>query len=141
MLHDQFMGQVQNRARLANDGQAERVTRAVLETLGERIPDGLAGNLAAQLPLEVGEHLRRYQTFGEVGTGEQFDVPEFVDRVARRSGLEQPQAAFAIRVVCEVVNEATQGGLMRKVTDSLPTEMSKLVTAGSRGDVDLRRNR
>jgi len=137
MLHDQFMGQVQSRARLANDGQAERVTRAVLETLGERIPDGLAGNLAAQLPLEVGEHLRRYQMFGEVGTGEQFDVPEFVDRVSRRSGLEGPEAAFAIRVVCEVVNEATVGGVMRKVTDSLPGDMSKLMSAGSKGEVDL----
>lgn len=131
------MGQVQSRARLANDGQAERVTRAVLETLGERIPDGLAGNLAAQLPQEVGEHLRRYQMFGEAGTGEQFDVPEFVDRVSRRSGLDGPQAAFAIRVVCEVVRDATAGGLMTKVTDSLPDDLSRLVVAGSRGEADL----
>jgi len=131
------MGQVQSRARLANGGQAERITRAVLETLGERIPDGLAGNLAAQLPLEVGEHLRRYQMFGEVGTGEQFNVPEFVARVSRRSGLDGPEAAFAIRVVCEVVSDATAAGVMTKVTDSLPSDLSKLVTAGSRGEADL----
>lgn len=137
MQHDQFMGQVQSRARLANAGQAERITRAVLETLGERIPDGLAGNLASQLPLEVAEHLRRYQMFGEVGTGEQFDVPEFVDRVSRRSGLDGPEAAFAIRVVCEVVNDATSGGLMAKVSESLPNDVSRLVTAGSRGELDL----
>jgi uncharacterized protein (DUF2267 family) len=137
MQHDRFIGQVQSRARLADTGQAERVTRAVLETLSERIPDGLAGNLAAQLPHEVGEHLRRYQTYGEVGTGEQFGVPDFVNRVAQRSGLDGPEAAYAVRVVCEVVREATNGTVMQKVSQALPADLNKLVMAGSKGDADL----
>src|ERR687895_61986 len=103
MQHDQFIGQVQARARLSSRGEAERATRSVLETLGERIPEGLADNLAAQLPTEVGEHLRRTEVYGGYGTGERFDKEEFVARVCDRSGFDAPQAAFAARVVCEVV--------------------------------------
>ncbi len=50
MEHDEFIGQAQHRARLASRGEAERATRATLETLAERISDGAAQNLAAQLP-------------------------------------------------------------------------------------------
>jgi hypothetical protein len=42
MQHDEFVGQVQARARLADTGRAESAIRATLETLGERIPEGLA---------------------------------------------------------------------------------------------------
>lgn len=138
MRHEQFIGQVQSRGKLADQGQAERVTRAVLETLSERIPDGLAGNLAGQLPHEIGEHLRRYQMFAEAGTGEHFDTSEFISRVSNRSGLDGPQAAYAVRTVCEVLGEATSGGTMRKVSESLPPQLNELITAGSRGDVNLR---
>lgn len=133
MRHDQFIGQVQARARLSSRGEAERATRSVLETLGERIPEGLADNLAAQLPTEVGEHLRRTEVYGGYGTGERFDRDEFVTRVSGRSGFEAPQAAFATRAVCEVVDEATQGGLMTKVREALPEDVEALVTSGSSG--------
>ncbi len=41
MQHDAFIGQVQARARLSSRGEAESATRATLETLGERMPEGL----------------------------------------------------------------------------------------------------
>lgn len=135
MQHDQFIGQVQARARLSSRGEAERATRSVLETLGERIPEGLADNLAAQLPTEVGEHLRRTEVYGGYGTGERFDRDEFVARVCERSGFDAPRAAFAARVVYEVVDEATQGGVMGKVRDALPDDVQSLVTAGSTGQM------
>jgi uncharacterized protein (DUF2267 family) len=47
MRHDEFIGHVQQRARLSSRGDAERASRATLETLGERVPEGLADNLAA----------------------------------------------------------------------------------------------
>ena len=50
MDHDSFIGEVQNRAELASRGEALSATRATLETLGERIEEGQATNLAAQLP-------------------------------------------------------------------------------------------
>jgi uncharacterized protein (DUF2267 family) len=134
MQHDEFIGQVQARARLSSRGDAERATRATLETLGERIPEGLADNVAAQLPQEIGEHLRRTIVYGGVGTGERFDTGEFVRRVSERSGTDEPQAAFLVRVICEVVDEATGGILTRKVAESLPDDLRKPVTAGSTGE-------
>jgi uncharacterized protein (DUF2267 family) len=135
MQHDHFIGQVQARARLASRGEAESATRAVLETLGERIPDGLSDNLAAQLPREIGEHLRRTESpFGDA-TGQRFDRSEFVERVALRGGFDPPKAAYAARSVFEVVDEATQGGIMSRVRETLPDDLRTLVSAGSSGDM------
>lgn len=133
MQHDEFIGQVQHRARLASRGEAEQACRATLETLGERVPEGLADNLAAQLPQEIGEHLRRTELYGGAGTGERFDRHDFVERVALRGRLNESQAAFIARTVLEVVDEATQGSVMAKIRDSLPADVRALVVAGSTG--------
>jgi uncharacterized protein (DUF2267 family) len=135
MQHDEFIGAVQHRARLASRGEAERAVRATLETLGERIPEGLADKLAAQLPHEVGEHLRRTEVYGGLGTGERFDRDTFIARVADRAGGDGPHAAFLARVVLEVVDEATQGGVMNKLREALPPDLRSLVDAGSTGEM------
>lgn len=131
MQHDEFIGLVQNRAKLPSRGEAERACRATLETLGERVPEGLADSLASQLPQEIGEHLRRTEVYGGMGTGERFDRPEFVARIASRAGVRESQAAYLGRSVFEVVNEATQGAITAKVRDSLPPDIRQLVAAGS----------
>ena len=134
MQHDEFIGQVQSRARLSSRGDAERACRATLETLGERVPEGLADNLASQLPRGIGEHLKRTEVYAGAATGERFGRQEFIDRVAERAGVREQQAAFLARAVTEVVDEATQGGLMAKVTEALPDDIRQLVTAGSTGN-------
>jgi uncharacterized protein (DUF2267 family) len=140
MQHDEFVGQVQNRAKLPSRGDAEGATRATLETLGERIPETLAVNLASQLPQEIGEHLRRTVTMGGTGTGtgsgERFGRDEFIRRVAQRSYTDEPQAAYQSRVVLEVFREATTGGSVDKVRDALPDELRALVDAGSSGSLE-----
>ncbi|TNY37415.1 DUF2267 domain-containing protein [Thermomonospora catenispora] len=133
MQHDQFIGLVQHRARLASRGESERACRAVLETLGERVPEGLADKLAAQLPHEIGEHLRRTEVYGGAGTGERFDRHDFVERVAARAGVDGPRAAYLIRAVLEIVHQATEGRITEKVEESLPPDIRQLVTAGTRG--------
>ncbi|RFS82406.1 DUF2267 domain-containing protein [Actinomadura spongiicola] len=133
MRHEEFIGKVQNRGRLSGHGEAERATRSVLETLGERIPEGLADNLAAQLPHEIGEHLRRTEIYGGAGSGERFGRHDFIERVAHRAGSDEPRAAFLTRVVLEVTDEATQGAVAQKVRGSLPADLRELVAAGSSG--------
>ncbi len=130
MQHDEFIGHVQQRARLGSRGEAERATRAVLETFAERLPAGLADNVAAQLPEEVSEDLHRVvKAPDEPDEGERFSRDEFIDRVAERAGggVDPPQAAHWIRAVFDVVDEATSGSLTGKVADSLPTEFRDLV--------------
>ncbi len=135
MQHDAFIGQVQARAHLPSRGAAEGATRATLETLGERIPEQLADHVAAQLPSEIGVSLRRTEVLSGAGTGERFDLNEFIQRVAARAGMDESGAAYSCRVVLEVMREATQGGVMDKVRDALPEQLRELVDAGSSGEM------
>lgn len=129
MQHDVFIGQVQARAHLPSRGEAERAVRATLETLGERLPEGLTDNLASVLPREIGEHLRRTEVLGGLGTGERFDRQEFIDRVAERGDTDPSQAAHEARVVLGVVEEASSGSLMDKVRHALPDDVRSLTVA------------
>ncbi|SFO48853.1 MULTISPECIES: DUF2267 domain-containing protein [Actinomadura] len=130
MRHEEFIGQVQDRARLGGWGEAERASRATLETLGERVPEGLADNLAAQLPHEIGEHLRRTEVYGGAGSGERFDRHGFIERVAIRAGTDEAKAAFLARSVLGVVDDATQGSITAKVRHALPPDIRDLLPAG-----------
>lgn len=129
MKHDEFIGQVQHRARLGSRGEAERATRATLETLAERLAGGEAKNLASQLPQEIGEHLRREWS----GIGERFSLDEFFRRVSLREGVDLPDSIFHARAVIEVVSEAVSKGEMDDVRAQLPAEFDRLFESGSEG--------
>lgn len=129
MKHDEFIGQVQHRARLSSRGEAERATRVTLETLAERLAGGEAKDLAAQLPQEIGEHLR-----GEwSGRGERFSLDEFFRRVSLREGVDLPEALYHARAVIEVLSEAVSKGEIDDVRAQLPAEFNRLFEAGSAG--------
>ena len=130
MQHNELIEQVRHRAPLASRDDAARAIRAALQTLGERIPEELADNLAAQLPRETGEYLYRGVTNG-AANGERFDRQEFVARVAARAGTRQQHAACLARTVFEVIDEAVGDGVMLKVAGSLPDDIAELVTGGS----------
>lgn len=121
MQHDEFIGLVQQRARLDSRGAAEAVTRATLETLAERLADGLPGNLGAQLPPEIGRHLDQDRT-------ERFELKEFWQRVADRTtpGVDVPAAAFQSRAVMSVVDEAVTGDQLERVKDQLTDDWADL---------------
>ncbi len=129
MKHDEFIGQVQHRARLGSRGEAERATRATLETLAERLAGGEAKGLASQLPQEIGEHLRREWS----GMGERFSLDEFFRRVSLREGVDLPDAIFHARAVIEVVSQAVSKGEMNDVRAQLPAEFDRLFESGSKG--------
>ncbi len=133
MQHDQFIGQLQARTHLPSRGAAEGAARAALETLGERIPDQLAQKLASQLPPEIGAHLHRYDAADHHGTGKHFGIDEFTHRVAEREHVKEPDAVFHTRAVFELLGEATTGGVMDRVRESLPPDLRPLVDAGSSG--------
>ncbi len=129
MKHDEFIGQVQHRARLSSRGAAERATRATLETLAERLSGGEAKDLAAQLPPELGEHLQGQWS----AIGERFSLEEFFRRVSLREETDLPSAIFHARAVIEVLGEAVSPGEMDDVLAQLPAEFDRLFEAGSMG--------
>ncbi|MBI4787182.1 MAG: DUF2267 domain-containing protein [Chloroflexi bacterium] len=132
MQYDEFVGQVQNRARLASNGEAVTAIRATLQTLAERLAGGAAENLAAQLPREIGEYLRD-SSVGELSAGERLSLDEFFARVSRREQKDLPTAIHDARVVCEVLQEAVSAGEIEKIRAQLPAEYGRLFDVGSTG--------
>jgi uncharacterized protein (DUF2267 family) len=130
MQHDEFIGEVQARARLPSRGDAERATRAVLETLGERLAGGQPENLAAQLPEEIGRHLE-----GRQGV-DKLSLDEFFEKVSERMGADLPDAIHQARAVIAVVGEAVSQGEIDKVRQQLPEEYGPLFESGSEGKME-----
>lgn len=129
MQHDEFIGQVQNRARLSSRGDAELATRATLETLAERLAGGEPFNAAAQLPRGIAEYLRHEYA----GSGERFSLDEFFRRVSQRESVGLPDAVHHARVVIEVLSEAISSGEINDIRSQLPSEFDPLFEAGSQG--------
>lgn len=120
MKHDEFVGEVQHRAELGSRGEAIRITRATLMTLGERLQPGEASDLAAVLPMEIDFYLQ------DADSGQIFDREEFVDRVAQRARADRSDAHFYARVVLDVTAEATPESELDDVTAQLPGEYDDL---------------
>lgn len=135
MTHDEFVGHVQNRARLASRAAAEASIRATLETLAERLEQHASEKLAAQLPAEIGRHLRGDRAVEFT----RFSMHEFFQRVCNREGesVDAAEAAYHARVVMEVLGEAVTPGAVEKVRAALPEEFGPLFEAGSKGRMSL----
>jgi uncharacterized protein (DUF2267 family) len=127
MKHNEFIGKVQNRARLGTSGQAVRSTQATLEVLGQRLFGGEAKDLAAQLPREIGIYLK--QNDGS----EAFGLDEFYERVSEKEGVDLPDAVHHARSVISVVQESVTAGELDHVRGQLPEEYNDLFEADIQG--------
>lgn len=139
MIYDQFVGQVQHRARLGSLGDAVRAVRATLETLGERLDPGETRDLASQLPQEIGYYLFVGATLS--GGRQKFSLDEFFQRIALRELTDLPVAIYHARVVFEVMRDAVSPGEMRDVLGELPSEFRALILSGSVGKLQLNRQK
>jgi len=131
MQYDEFVGEVQNRARLPSRGDTVRAIQATLETLAERIAPGEADDLAAQLPPELGTFLR------DVDTTERFSVDDFFLRVAAKETADLPDATHHARAVIAVLQEAVTTGELDDIRAQLPDNYNPLFEAGSEGEMDV----
>lgn len=122
MRYDEFIGQVQNRAQLRSRGEAERVTWATLQTLGERLAGGEAKDFASQLPIP----LPQYALSGLAGMGIPLSLDDFVQVVADREGAEPQRARQHTQAVCSVLQEALAPGEVQDMCAQLPAEYNRL---------------
>ena len=130
MQYNEFIGHVQDRARLGTQGEAVRAVHATLETLGERIVEDEARHLASQLPQEIGAYLR------QADTTDRFSLDEFFQRVAKREDVDLPDATHHARAVISVLTEAVTPNQIDDVRGQLPDEFGPLFTAGSEGQLN-----
>lgn len=120
MTHDEFVGHVQHLAHLPSRGDAELIIRATFETLGERLQSASAEHVAAQLPPELGRHLkdRRF---------EHLSLRDFNARVAEREHDDVEKASFHARCVLDTLSAAISPGAVRKIRMQLPEEFQPLL--------------
>ena len=114
MKYDRFIKEVQSRARLSSPEEAVRATRATLSTLSERITEGEANNLAAQLPDEVA------YLMGDPDYGQRFGLDEFFNKVSEKEGSRMQDAVYHARVVMEFLGDAVTGSELDDVKAQLP---------------------
>ena len=138
-----FIGEVQHRIEAGRQAEAVRTARAVLETIGERVDEGGATDIASPLPMEIDRYLL------QVDHGQQYDFDEFVQRVHDRmtyddldldasygkpSGVDEAETVFRIKAVTALLSETVPGGQMANVEEQFPEdfdEMFELVDAES----------
>ncbi|WP_323192568.1 DUF2267 domain-containing protein [Halostella sp. PRR32] len=116
MNFDEFTGQIQHRLELPRTGEAVRAIRATLMTLGQRIPEGNAQDLAASLPMEI----KWYLTGAVHEHGQRFDWQEFVSRVSDIEGAERPDAAYHAQVIVDLVASQVPDSDFQQLRDQLP---------------------
>jgi uncharacterized protein (DUF2267 family) len=87
-----------------------------LTTLGQRIPEGNADDLAASLPMEI----KWYLTGAVTDHGQRFDWREFVERVSEIEGVDPPEAAYHAQVIVDFVETLVPPSDFRQLRDQLP---------------------
>jgi uncharacterized protein (DUF2267 family) len=115
-----FTCEVQHRLELATQGEAVRATRAVLQTISERIQEGEATDLASPLPMEIDYYVLVDEN------GQRFDYEEFVGRVAERAEVEQEDAAFYAQAVVALLADVLPQGEVDDLEASLPDDYADL---------------
>ncbi|WP_255168825.1 DUF2267 domain-containing protein [Natrononativus amylolyticus] len=120
MNYKEFIGQVQHRLEYAQFGQAVRATRATLTTLGERLHEGEATDLASPLPMEIDRYLT------EADSGQRFDYGEFVGRVADREDVDRPTANYHAQQIVALLAEIVPPGNLEKARNQLPDDYERL---------------
>lgn len=116
MNFEEFTGQVHHRLELPGTAETLRAIRATLMTLGQRIQEGEATDLAGNLPMEIGWYL----TGPVEAHGERFDWSEFVARVSEIEGVDPPEAAYHAQVIMDLVGDAVPAAELRQLRDQLP---------------------
>lgn len=121
MDYQRFISTVGTRAHLSA-AEAERATRAALETLAERLTRGETRDLARRLlPPELAPWLRPGHS------GERFDADEFVRRVAKREQVDSDTAELHARVILAVLREAVGPEETRRLAADLPEDYHPLL--------------
>ncbi|SFB69465.1 Uncharacterized conserved protein, DUF2267 family [Halobiforma haloterrestris] len=133
--YNDFIGEVQHRVEAGTQAEAVRTTRAVLETLGERVGEGGATDIAGPLPMEIDRYLLA------ADHGHTFDFDGFVDRVqaklnyddldldasyGRPAEVDRAEAVYRSKAVIELVSQLAPGGELANVENQLPDEFDEL---------------
>lgn len=121
MQYQQFLTRVAEEAGVSED-EADDAARATMQTLGERLAGGEAGDLAAELPPELSEPLESVEI-----DSDRFDADEFCRRVADREEVSEDEAREHAEAVLHALRDAVTPGEWEDVAEQLPADYASLV--------------
>lgn len=125
MHEEDFLETVRQGASLDSTEQARTVTEATLRTLGERITDGEADDLARNLPPEFATAL----TDASPGEADPFSLEEFVERVSGRAEIDDSLVVEYSRGVAAALAEGADTEL-ETAREQLPPEFDVIFVPG-----------
>jgi uncharacterized protein (DUF2267 family) len=121
MQFDEFINRVQEQAKMDASEKAISLTKAVLETLGERLDRKVRNGVAAQLPKE----LKDFLLTGSDQT-DRYPLAEFYNRVGARADLKYQDAVKRTLQVFVVLQRALPSGEIQDILEDLPSEYEAL---------------
>lgn len=131
MQYDEFIIHVQSLAQSTSREEAERATRATLETIKERIAGDEAADLATELPEQLKESLR-----GREGKPAQaFNLQEFISRAGEKESVEPTIAAIHVRAVFAVLQNAINPAQFGSFHAHFSHDYEELFAASTTGEV------
>jgi uncharacterized protein (DUF2267 family) len=119
--YERFITTIEQRA-VVSWNDAERAAGATLRTLGERLSAGQARQLAEDLPM----HIRRW-LLQDGENAEDFDVGEFLRRVAEREGVDAETAEEHAKAVFVALARLVRGEEITRLAAQLPSEYKRLL--------------
>ncbi|HEX5595420.1 MAG TPA: DUF2267 domain-containing protein [Micromonosporaceae bacterium] len=131
MNYTDFIGAVAEHARIPS-AEAERITRATLETLTDRVTAGQANGLAEQLPAELRQHLHKTTTGNDAQFAESFGLDQFVRRVISRAGMNEAMANDGTRAVLATIGEAVSSEELDRFISQMPKEFREIIQTRAR---------
>ncbi|QLQ40417.2 DUF2267 domain-containing protein [Micromonospora robiginosa] len=126
-----FVDAVARRAELPTD-DAATISRAVLQTLAERITADESADLAAQLPDDVGGYLSAPDRAGVTGA-----AVDFLYRVAERAAVDPAVAEVGARAVLATLRETVTVGEFQDLVAQLPRGFDAMVDPVPRPPYDV----
>jgi len=134
MQYDEFIEQVQTRAHLSSQSEAQLATQATLETFAAYISWKDRHDAASQLP----KNIKTYLQWPVVGPGNQPDagsesnvsLDDFFQRLSIREGVPKAVAVEHARAVLSVLREALSKGEFEDMRADIPAEIYNEFFAG-----------
>ena len=102
--------------------KAADLTRATFETLAHRVSAGEVRDLAGQLPEQLAEAIRRNGK-----SPERFGLDELIQRVSKRTGLNEAETTAGVRAVLVTLREAVEETEFNNFMSQLPGEFTRLL--------------
>ena len=130
MQFDDFIKRVQDQAKLGTRDETIVITKAVLETLGERLDRKVRNGLEAQLPNELKDFL-----LARAENTDRYNLTEFYNRVGARADLKHQDAVIRTRQVLAVLRQAIAAGEIQDILEDLPSEYENAFAEKSPGEI------